>query len=484
MTAGPVPLGRDSLTQLDPRVAVPSYDRDTVDVGIVHVGVGNFFRAHQATYLDEVLAAGHRRWGISGVGVLPHDAAMAQALAAQDGLFSVTTKHPDGTWEPRVVGSLVEHHHLPAAPGAVLARLADPATRMVTLTVTEGGYAVTDGVLAGIAAGGPPTSHFGLLLAALQRRRRDGTPPFAVVSCDNLAGNGTVARAAYRQVAEVIDPELAAWLADTVEFPNSMVDRITPVTSEEDRAALTDRYGIEDRWPVMCEPYRQWVLEDSFAPGGRPPLEEVGVQLVADVMPYELMKLRLLNSTHQALAYFGWLLGYRWVHEAAADPDLVALLRAYLAEAVPTLLPVPGIDLAAYQDMLLVRYANPHVRDTVARLCADTSARIPQWVLPTIRDNLAAGRPVRIGAAVVASWARYATGLDEQGQPYRVDDRLVERLVPLARQQDTDREAFLRDSGLFEDLGGRPEFREPYLAVLDSLTHRGARASLRELLGR
>jgi len=261
-----------------------------------------------------------------------------------------------------------------------------------------------------------------------------------------------------------------------------MVDRITPATTDRDRDDLRERYGVEDGWPVVCEPFRQWVLQDDFGPGGRPPLADVGVQLVADVEPYEAMKLRLLNATHQALCYVGWLLGHRWVHEAASDPAIVTLLRRYMAEeALPTLAPVPGIDLAAYRETLLERYANSQVGDTVARLCTDTSDRIPRWVLPTIRDNLAPGRRVALGALVVASWARSATGVAEQRRPHQVVDRRSDALVAAARAQASDPTAFLRQPDLFGDLVEHAAFREPYLRALGSFLTHGTRATLADL---
>jgi mannitol 2-dehydrogenase len=283
--------------------------------------------------------------------------------------------------------------------------------------------------------------------------------------------------------ARLRDPELGDWMASEVAFPNSMVDRITPVTTDEDRAQVIERFGVTDGWPVVCEPFTQWVLEDSF-PLGRPALERVGVQVVADVEPYELMKLRLLNASHQALCYFGYLSGYRLVHEVAQDPLFADFLLAYMdREATPTLAPVPGVDLTAYKHQLIERFSNAAVRDTVARLCAESSDRIPKWLLPVIRENLAAGRDVRLAAAVVASWARYAEGVDEQGEPITVVDPLADSLTAIARTQRSDPLAFVANRQLFGDLVDQPGFTEPYLATLESLHTRGARATLESLVG-
>jgi mannitol 2-dehydrogenase len=277
---------------------------------------------------------------------------------------------------------------------------------------------------------------------------------------------------------------LGEWVEGNVLFPNSMVDRITPVTTDEDRAAISDRFSVEDAWPVVCEPFTQWALEDKFSLG-RPPFEGVGVQVVPDVMPYELMKLRLLNASHQALCYFGYLAGYRLVHEVAQDQLFANFLLDYMnREATPTLAPVPGIDLDAYKLQLIERFSNAAVRDTVTRLCAESSDRIPKWLLPVVRENLAAGRDVTLSAAVVASWARYAEGVDEQGEPIKVVDRLADTVQQIAAQQRDDPLAFVKNRELFGDLATESAFTEPYLNTLNSLHSNGARATLEALARR
>jgi mannitol 2-dehydrogenase len=313
----PVPLSAEALEALEAledTVPVPAYDRRRVTTGIVHIGVGGFHRAHQALYLDRIMSAGAALdWGICGVGVMPGDGEMRDALEAQDHLYTVVEKHGDGGQDVRVVGAIVEYLLAPEDPDAVIEKLASESTRIVSLTITEGGYEVDADERASSDA--PPTA-FGLITEALRRRRERGLPAFTVMSCDNLEGNGSLARTALTAYAGRSDAALAEWIEREVRCPSSMVDRITPATTDEDRAELAERHGIEDRWPVVCEPYSQWVLEDSFS-AGRPPLETVGVQLVDDVGSYELMKLRLLNAGHQALGYFAALTGYEFVHEAA-----------------------------------------------------------------------------------------------------------------------------------------------------------------------
>jgi mannitol 2-dehydrogenase len=369
--------------------------------------------------------------------------------------------------------------------------MADPATRIVSLTVTEGGYnfhpvtgkfdAENPAVQADLRPGAVPTTTFGLITEAVARRRARGIEPFTVMSCDNIQGNGHVAKEVFTAFAGLRDPALGDWVEANVRFPNSMVDRITPATTDDDRARIKERFGVDDAWPVVCEPFTQWALEDDF-PAGRPPLEDAGVQVVPDVLPYELMKLRLLNAGHQALGYFGYLAGYRVVHEAAQDPLFANFLLDYMnREATPTLAPVPGVDLDAYKHQLIERFSNSAVRDTVARLCAEASDRMPKFVLPVVRENLAAGRDVRLGAAVVASWARYAEGVDEEGQPIEIVDRLADQLKAIAGTQGTDPTAFIANRELFGDLIDEPAFVEPYVATLNSLRTRGARATLEAL---
>jgi mannitol 2-dehydrogenase len=262
-----------------------------------------------------------------------------------------------------------------------------------------------------------------------------------------------------------------------------MVDRITPVTAEADRSALASKFGIEDGWPVVCEPFTQWVLEDDFG-GDRPPYAEVGVQLVEDVEPYELMKLRLLNASHQALCYLGYLAGYRYAHEVCQDKLFVDFLLGYMDdEGTPTLPPVPGVDLDRYKQQLIERFANPEVRDTLARLCAESSDRIPKWLIPVVREQLAAGRGISRSALVVASWARYAEGVDEEGQPIEVVDRLRDKVMERAAHNREDPLVFISDPDLFGDLASDARFVAEYTAALDSLHKRGARATLEALVG-
>jgi mannitol 2-dehydrogenase len=453
----------------------PLYDREGLQVGIVHIGVGGVHRAHQAMYIDRLLQRGlAREWAICGVGVMPADRRMRDVLRAQNGLYTLVLEHPDGNRDAQVIGSIVDCRYAPDDREGTIELLAAPTTRIITMTITEGGYQVRDS-----------GSVFGLITEALARRRSRGIAAPTVVSCDNIEHNGDVARRAVVAHAEFAGLDLSNWVAEHVRFPSSMVDRITPVTNPDDpdiSAGVQRDFGVTDEWPVVAESFTSWVLEDDFA-DGRPPLEEAGVLLVDDVRPYEAMKLRLLNAGHQCLCYFAWLCGYRMVHDAARDPLFAEFLLAYFdSEAMPTLRPVPGIDLTAYSRDLVERFANPGVGDTVARLCAYSSDRIPKWLLPVVHDNLAGGGPVRLAAATVASWARYAEGVDEQGEPIEVVDNLADTLVPLAQSQRVRRSAFIENAAMFGNLSRVPRFVQAYRWALDSLHTRGARTTLEVLL--
>ena len=482
-----------ALPRLGARVSLPGYDRQAVSTGIVHVGVGNFHRSHQAMYIDTLMNRGEAMdWGICGVGLQPSNVRIRDVLATQDGLYTLVLRHGDGTWDARVIGSITKYLFAPDNPEAVIEQMAAPGTRIVSLTITEGAYnldAVTGHfneadpvVRADLDPANPPHTVFGIVTEALARRRDRGIPAFTVLSCDNIQGNGHTSRHAFTAFARMRDPGLASWIGDNARFPNSMVDRITPQTTDADRSELSARFGIEDQWPVLCEPFTQWVLEDSFTEG-RPPLQDAGVQIVQDVEPYELMKLRLLNASHQAMCYPGYLVGYRLVHEVTSDPLFARFLLDYMTqEAIPTLRPVPGIDLNHYANQLIERFSNPEVGDTLTRLCADTSDLIPKFLLPVVREQLAAGGPVIRSVAVVASWARYAEGTDEAGRQHEIDDVLAPRLQAAARRQRSHPAAFLDDNRhIFGELADDPRFTRPYLAILTSIHERGVRDTFTDL---
>jgi mannitol 2-dehydrogenase len=484
-------LSSANLHLLPGAVERPRYDRTALHSGVVHFGVGGFHRAHQAMYLDQLLnKGGPADWGICGVGVMEQDLAMREALHHQDGLYTLLVKHSDGSCTARVIGSIIQYLYAPDNPARVVERIASSDTRIVSLTITEGGYNFrpgteefdfeNSGIRLDLRPGALPQTVFGLLTEALRLRRARGGGPLTVLSCDNIPGNGNVARRMMLAFAERKNPTLRDWMERQVAFPNSMVDRITPVTAEADREVVREQFGIDDVWPVVCEPFVQWVIEDSFA-AGRPALDSVGVQLVADVAPFELMKLRLLNAGHQAIAYLGYLSGYRYVHEVMRDPVFVDFLTGFMDnEAMPTLPEVPGTDLSLYGRTLRDRFGNPEIKDSLARICAYTSDRIPKFLLPIIQEQLRDCGPIAHSAAVIASWARYAEGADEQGRPIDVVDRWRDELMAAAADNCHSPAAFVQNRAVFGNISDHPRFMAAYLRALDLLHTRGARATAAE----
>lgn len=485
-------LSMATLDEVAKSVATPKYDRGELTTGIVHFGVGGFHRAHMAMTIDRLLNQGLAKdWAICGVGLLEHDRKMRDIFAEQNCLYTLVLKHPDGRRETLVIGSITEYIFAPDDPKVLIEKLADPNTKIVSLTITEGGYNFdrvtgefmehTREIAEDLKAAAAPSTAFGYITEGLRLRRERGLAPFTVLSCDNIQANGDVAKKMFTAFAKLKDAELGAWIEQQVKFPNSMVDRITPVTAAEDVAEVQGIIGLADKWPVVAEPYFQWVVEDEFSLG-RPPLEQADVQMVKDVMPYELMKLRLLNASHQGLTYFGYLSGYRYAHEATTDPAIAGFLLKYMQnEATPTLLPVPGVDLNGYQHKLIERFSNPQVKDTLARLCAESSDRIPKWLVPVIRDRLSQGGDVSLSAAIVASWARYAEAIDEQGEPINVVDPLKDELIAIAKTQRKNPLAFIENRKLFGDLVDDERFTKPYLDALNSIFTNGAHATVAAL---
>ncbi|WP_223692642.1 mannitol dehydrogenase family protein [Leifsonia poae] len=480
-------LNTRTLDSLAARVRVPDYDRSSVRTGIVHFGVGGFHRSHQAVVIDDLLARGELDWGICGVGLLPADAGMARALADQDNLYTLIERAPDGSEAVRVVGSIVDYAYAPDDPEAVLNRLTSPTVHIVSLTITEGGYFLdhrtgafdpdADAIRRDGASPSRPSTAFGFIVEALHRRRELGIPPFTVMSCDNIRSNGRVARDATVGMARSRSENLAGWIEENVAFPNSMVDRITPVTTDEDRARLRAE-GIEDHRPVVCEPFFQWVLEDDFR-SGRPPYELAGVDVVTDVAPYELMKLRLLNGAHQVLASLAAVAGHTFVHEAAQDAPFASLLQNYWAqEAIPGLDPLPGVDYGDYARSLLERFRNPFIGDTLERLVTDSTNRIPVFLLPVVADRMRRNLPSEAATLAIAGWARYAEGADDDGRILRLHDARADDLRERAARWPSDVDAFIDNRDVFGDLADEPDFRRDYREASDRIHRLGARAAV------
>ncbi|MBP7242420.1 mannitol dehydrogenase family protein [Amaricoccus sp.] len=476
-----------------PLLAPPPGERP--EVGVVHLGLGAFFRAHGAIYFEEAMAASGGAWGVVGVSLVRPD--QRDRLEPQGCAYTAVELGPEGETN-RVVGVVREVLVAREDPEAVLARMADPAVRIVTLTVTEKGYChepstgalnhAHPDIVHDLAHPEAPVSAPGFLVRALARRRAAGARPFTVLCCDNLPENGRVVRGVVLELARAVEPALADWIAAQGAFPSTMVDRIVPATRDEDIARLAERTGVLDRAPVMHEPFRQWVVEDSFVDGARPDLGAVGVELVADVTPYEHQKLRMLNGTHSALAYLGYLAGHETIAATVADPVFARFVkRLWAAEIIPALTPPPGVDLGAYAAALFDRYANPGIRHRTWQIAMDGSQKLPQRILGTIAENLAAGRPTPGLVLAVAAWMRYVGGVDETGAAIDVKDPLAGRLRALsdgAAGAEGKVAALLGVREVFAPaLAAEPSFRAALTQAYDALLVKGARAAAEGVVG-
>ena len=458
-------LCRATLDRLPDGVAGLTYDPSQITAGIVHLGPGAFHRAHMARYVHALMNDGQAMdWGIVGAGLTPFDAGVRDALSAQDWLYTLVERDDDGA-TAQVVGSIVDIV-APEGTEVILDCIDGAGVRIVSLTVSENGYCL-DAITRRLDRANPlivmdlvhpqrPGSVIGLLVEACRRRRNAGRPAFTALSCDNLPGNGSLLRSAVLDFAGLVDADLAGWIAEHARFPATMVDRITPVTRPDDVAAMAGTWGVADAWPIICEPYSQWVIEDDFA-DGRPKWEAVGVQFTADVEPFERMKLRLLNASHLALASLGWLLGYRMVAEAMRDPRLARYIRALMEQELSPTLPADlPVDLAAYQGRLVQRFSNRTLRDTAERINTDASINL---LLDPIRDRLAAGRPIRRLSLAVAAWIHRLALVDDDSLALR--HPLADELRSLAKAGGVDQSELLAMADVFGDLTTNDAFLGP-----------------------
>lgn len=462
----------DAVDRGDARVGVPAYDRDALTAGVVHIDVGAFHRAHQQIYFDALAEAGETAWGVIGVGL--HSRSPMDALEPQDTLYTVVERGPDED-TVRIVGTLGEVLHAPEDPEAVVRTMADEAIRLVTLTVTGGGYHVdlethelladSEDIRHDLADPESAETFLPYVVKALARRRASGIAPFTVLSCDNVPANGTVACAAVTAFARLQDPGLADWITEHVAFPSSMVDRITPETTEASAAWVGVEFGIHDQWPVITEPFRQWVIEDHVC-NARPPLDRVGVQFVRDTSPYELVKKRLLNGSHCALGYLGSLAGHRTTDAAMADEAISGYLRRLMDEEIGPLLPdVDGVDLDDYKATLIERFSNPNVADELQRLAGRGSTKMPSYLLPSLREAVERGAPHALLDVAVAGWIAYLRGEAPDGEPFTIKDARLDELQPLVLQDWPDPRPLLGERSLFGTLGQD----EPFAVRIEQL---------------
>lgn len=480
----------NQLLKNPPRnVRCPSYDRSILTEGILHIGVGGFHRSHQAAYIDDLIELhGIKNWAICGVGIMPQDAVINKVLSAQDYLYTLVEKS-DRANSARIIGSLKNYLFGYENPESVFKMMADPAIKIVTLTATEGGYYFhqgtgelqvrSDAIQNDLQHPDKPQTIFGYLAEGLARRRKTGVAPFTVLSCDNLQSNGHVAKQTLLAFCSERNAELAKWIEQNVSFPNCMVDRITPSTTDADRQFVRNTYHIADAYPVIAESFKQWVIEDYFS-NGRPPLEMVGAQFTSDVSPYEKMKIRLLNATHSAMGYLGYLCGYRYIYEIAQVSEFIPFLKALMDEVTPLIGNVPGFHLTTYKQNLMERFANEMIKDKVLRICMDGSAKIPAFILPSIAEQLERDGPIARLTLCVASWIRFLNGKDEQGKDIPIQDPQAEKLVAIVKKNKDNPRPLLQLTDIFGELGRCERFVRELEFLLKSLYIKGAHATLKD----
>ena len=481
-----IPLTRTNLPRLLANVIKPSFAVAAVRAGIVHLGLGGFHRAHMARYTHDLMSmrTDALNWGIVGVGLLPNDLRMREALAPQDALYTLVERQGDME-SATVIGSLSDLIFAGDSSRLALDAIADPAIRIVSLTVTENGYCLSpatrqldfqhSSIAHDLANPTSPRSAIGILVEAYRGRKDAKLPAMTALSCDNIQHNGRVLRGAVLDLAERLDPALAAWIEMHASFPNSMVDRITPATTAEDTRYVAARYGVDDRWPVFSELFRQWVIEDDFVQG-RPAWEEVGAQFVVDVAPYEFMKLRLLNASHLAIAGLGRLAGYSYIDEALCDDSIQAYMKALMdRETGPTVPPVTGVDLEKYKAQLLQRFANPKIKDTVDRVNTDAPVNL---LIDPIRDRLESGADVALLALALAAWLRRVRGEDESGRPIKITHPLADLLRSRALEGGMNPRPLLTIISLFGELIEHSAFVDRLEYWLSKLYSIGAKATL------
>ena len=484
-------LSLANLPAIAQKIPVPNYARSSLTQGIMHFGVGNFHRAHLAVYLDDLFNKGHDHdWALVGAGVMPSDEAMRQRLLAQDYLTTVVEQDNDLS-SAHVTGPLIDFVS-PNDKSAMMAKLCDPTIRIVSLTITEGGYFIDPATgkfnptHPAIARDGAnphdPKTVFGFIVAGLAARRATGIPAFTVMSCDNVPHNGVVTKNAVVGLAQLSNPALADWIKNNVAFPNGMVDRITPATGDRERKICSEVFGVADTWPIFCEEFKQWVVEDNF-PSGRPAWEKVGATFVEDVTPYEYMKIRILNGGHAVIAYISGLLDVEFVHDAMEHP----LVNAYFAkvqqeEIIPTVLPVPNTNLQDYFKLIVRRFSNPKIADTIRRLCLDGSNRQPKFIVPVIADQLEAGRSIKGLALESALWCRYCYGTTDSGAVIEANDPSWDRLNKTAIAAKADPLAWLAMSDIYGDVGTNAQMQAEFSAALNSLWTNGTHATVEAYL--
>jgi mannitol 2-dehydrogenase len=486
-----ISLNTENLGKIKKKISVPTYSRDGSQHKILHIGVGGFHRAHMAAYTDELLGRGVGDWVINGVGLTAYDQKMAETMDAQDGLYTLIVRGNHAE-QARVLGSITDYFFAPDGAGSLCEKVADDEYKIISMTVTESGYHYAgdernldfnDPAIAGnVAEPENPTTIIGFIFRIAQLRMQKGTTLPTFLSCDNLPHNGSLLRKLVLQFAERVDRTVSDVLKVEGKFPNCMVDRITPATEQKDRDYVAKTWGIRDAWPVVCEDFIQWFIEDDFA-DGRPQWEDAGATMISDVTPFEHMKIRLLNGSHSALAYISYLLGFRAVDDAMGDPDVREFVRRYMKEIEPTVGTVPGVNIQEYQEKLIERFSNSAIRDQVLRLCEDGSRKIPNMILDPVSELHNDTRSYRHAAFAIAAWIVFLQGIDQDGKMIPIKDPNAKTIQEAAKRCDKSVAPFVSQDIVFPNsLGSSDAFHNEINTWFGVIRKSGARESIQQLL--
>ena len=484
-------LNAENLDFLPAKVVVPSYDRDVIKTSVLHIGVGNFHRSHQAYYVNELIDK-HKElnYGICGVDLLDSNRKMYNILKDQDGLYTVYIKEANGAHKAKIIGSIVEYFYGPENPLAVIERMASPDIKIISLTIAEDGYHLNEitgafdinhpAVTEDIKDPFNPKTVFGYLTQSFKLRKLRNLSGCTVLSCDNIKSNGDTMRQSLLDYVSKVEPDLVTWIIDNTTFPNTMVDRINPITSSIDRNALKQDFAIDDQWPVIVEPYSQWVIENKFV-HETPAWEQVGVQYTDAIGPFENLKLQLLNASHTILGILGSLHGYKTVYEAASDVDFLTFLQSFLDEEVsPTLVDSSAAAIDAYKKSILTRFQNSHINDQLFRICQESSAKVPLFILSTVKAQLLSNKKIKKAAFIIAAWSKYNDGIDDHGNSYEIIDTMSGTLIRTAALSIQNPMKFIEIKAIFDDLAQHTEFSNAYLAAVEKIRSREIKQCIME----
>ncbi len=485
-------LNMENLKLMPDTVLKPSFDRDKIKTSILHIGVSNFHRSHQAYYSHELIEKFNElNYGICGVDLLDSDRKIYNILKDQDGLYTLYIKEPNGAHRAKIIGSVVEYFFGPENPLAVIERMASPDIKIISLTIAEDGYHLNEitgvfdinhpAVSEEIKNPFNPKTVFGYLTQAFKLRKLRNLPGCTILSCDNIKSNGDTMKHSLLEYVSKTAPDLLDWISENTTFPNTMVDRITTITDFDDIEELKQNFQIEDQWPVVCEPFADWVIEDKFL-FKKPNWEKVGVQFTRDIEPYEKMKLRLLNAGHTILGILGTLHGYKTVHEAAIDEDFIIFLKSFMNEEVqPTLNESNAAHVKNYKKLLVARFQNPHINDRLSRICQENSAKIPLFILPTINDQLQKDKNIKRAAFIIAAWCKYNDGVNDFNVPYNITDSISGTLIRNATLSHQNPIKFLEIKSVFGDLSTHKIFTDSYETSLSLLRKHDVKTCIKEM---